>query len=126
MVRDIPDRWAVYRASALGDVTLITGVLAWWHKSRDARFTVIPVTPGPPTLRPSGVTRSSASPGGINGHTVAQVPRIAADMAGMAYSTARSLLSLALTLRGRPCAAITIRIARRIYNRIPLPVLDRA
>lgn len=41
MVRDIPDRWVVFRASAMGDVALITGVLSWWHRTREMRFTVV-------------------------------------------------------------------------------------
>ncbi len=32
---------AVFRLSALGDVVLTTGVLDWWHHTRNMRFTVI-------------------------------------------------------------------------------------
>lgn len=121
----------MYRASALGDVTLITGVLAWWHKTREARFTVItrhtlaPILSGHPAVdEVVGVTQAE-----INGHDWWRKSRsIAADMAGMGFiDLHRSLRSLALTLRweGPVRSYPKFGLARRIYNRFPLPVLER-
>lgn len=37
----LPDRWVVFRLSALGDVVLTTGVLEHWHRLYGWRFTVV-------------------------------------------------------------------------------------
>lgn len=37
----LPEKWAVVRLSALGDVALTTGVLDYWHRTRGMRFTFI-------------------------------------------------------------------------------------
>jgi len=131
MVRDLPDRWAVFRASALGDVTLITGVLSWWHKTRDARFTVItrqslaPVLANHPAVdEVIGITQ-----GEIDGHDWWRKSRnIANDLHGLGLiDLHRSLRSLALTLRweGPVRRYPKFGIARRLYNRIPMEFLER-
>lgn len=38
---DMPSHWFMIRLSSLGDVTLTTGVLAWWRHTRGWTFTVI-------------------------------------------------------------------------------------
>lgn len=40
-MRDLPERWLVFRLSALGDVILTTGVLNHWHAGRGWRFHVV-------------------------------------------------------------------------------------
>jgi ADP-heptose:LPS heptosyltransferase len=130
MVRDYPDRWAVFRASALGDVTLITGVLAWWNKTRDARFTVItrqslaPVLANHPAVdEVIGITQ-----GEIDGHDWWRKSRsIASELHGMGFiDLHRSLRSLALTLRweGPVRRYPKFGVTRRLYNRIPLEFLE--
>lgn len=37
----LPRHWVVVRLNALGDVTLTTGVLDYWRRKRDLRFTVV-------------------------------------------------------------------------------------
>ncbi len=131
MVRDLPDRWAVFRASALGDVTLTTGVLDWWHRSQGLRFTVI--------------TRSALAPLLIGHPAVDEVipvaldeidgrdwwrksRRIATDCAGMGFiDLHRSLRSLALTLRweGPVRHYPKFGLTRRLYHRFPLPLLEQ-
>ena len=37
----LPDKWAVFRLSSLGDLVLTSGVLAYWHRTRGWTFTVI-------------------------------------------------------------------------------------
>jgi len=131
MVRDIPDRWAVFRASALGDVTLITGVLSWWHKTRDARFTVItrqslaPILANHPAVdEVIGITQ-----GEIDGHAWWRKSRnIANDLHGLGFiDLHRSLRSLALTLRweGPVRRYPKFGVTRRLYNRIPMEFLER-
>ena len=131
MVRDLPDRWAVFRASALGDVTLITGVLSWWHQTRDARFTVItrsslaPILAGHPAVDEIiGITQAE-----INGHDWWRKSRsIVHDCTGMGLiDLHRSLRSLALTLRwdGPVRHYPKFGITRRLYNRMPLDFLER-
>lgn len=131
MVRDYPDRWAVFRASALGDVTLITGVLAWWHKTRDARFTVItrqslaPVLANHPAVdEVIGITQAE-----INGHDWWRKSRaIASELHGLGFiDLHRSLRSLALTLRweGPVRRYPKFGVTRRLYNRLPLEFLER-
>ncbi len=131
MVRDIPDRWAVFRASALGDVALMTGVLSWWHKTRETRFTVITRQSLAPllALHPAvdeviGITQDE-----INGQDWWRKSRsIAADLTGMGFiDLHRSLRSLALTLRweGPVRHYPKFGITRRLYNRMPLPFLER-
>ncbi|MBU1229000.1 MAG: glycosyltransferase family 9 protein [Proteobacteria bacterium] len=131
MVRDLPDRWAVFRASALGDVILTTGVLDWWHRSTGARFTFI--------------TRSALAPL-LAGHPAVDevIPvaldeidgqdwwrksrRIATDCSGMGFiDLHRSLRSLALTLRweGLVKHYPKFGLSRRLYRRYPLPFLAR-
>lgn len=131
MVRDFPDRWAVFRASALGDVTLITGVLSWWHRTREARFTVItrsnlaPILVGHPAVDEIiGITQDE-----IDGHDWwRKSRRIAGDCTGMGFiDLHRSLRSLALTLRweGPVRSYPKFGITRRLYNRMPLEFLER-
>ncbi len=132
MIRDVPDRWAVFRASALGDVVLATGVLAHWNRTRDARFTFI--------------TRSSLAPVLQNHPAVDEIiaigqedlygqswwrasRRIAADCAGMGLiDLHQTLRSLALTLRweGPVRRSAKHGITRRLYHRFPhLEFLER-
>lgn len=40
-MRDFPDKWLVYRLSALGDVILATGVMRHWHERFRWRFRVV-------------------------------------------------------------------------------------
>ncbi|MBI5520045.1 MAG: glycosyltransferase family 9 protein [Desulfovibrio sp.] len=123
MVRDFPDRWAVFRASALGDVTLTTGVLSWWHKTRQARFTVITRSNLAPLLanHPAvdeviGITQDE-----IDGHDWwRKSRRIAADCTGMGFiDLHRSLRSLALKLRweGIVRSYPKFGVSRRVYAR---------
>lgn len=131
MVRDFPDRWAVFRASALGDVTLITGVLAWWHRTRDARFTVItrstlaPVLVGHPAVdEVIGIPEAE-----INGREWWRLSRrIAGDCHGMGFvDLHRSLRSLALKLRweGPIRSYPKFSITRRLYNMTRMEALER-
>lgn len=131
MVREFPDRWAVFRASALGDVALITGVLAWWNRTRDARFTVItrstlaPVLAGHPAVdEVIGITQQE-----LNGHDWwRKSRRIAADCSGMGLiDLHRSLRSMALTMhwdgpmRSYPKFGLT----RRLYNYTSLGMFEQ-
>jgi len=131
MVRDFPDRWAVFRASALGDVALTTGVLSWWHRTRETRFTVItrstlaPIFAGHPAVdEVIAVTLDE-----INGRDWwRKSRRIAADCAGMGFiDLHRSLRSVALTLRwdGPVRGYPKFGIARRLYKLMPTGLLER-
>lgn len=131
MVRDFPDRWAVFRASALGDVTLTTGVLDWWNRTQGLRFTFI--------------TRSSLAPLLVGHPAVDEVipvsldeidgrdwwrksRRIAADCSGMGFiDLHRSLRSMALTMHwDGPCRDYPkFGLSRRLYRRFPLEFLER-
>lgn len=131
MVRDYPDRWAVFRASALGDVTLITGVLSWWHKTRDARFTVITRQSLAPVLahHPAVDEVIGITQGEIDGHDWWRKSRsIASELHGLGFiDLHRSLRSLALTLRweGPVRRYPKFGVTRRLYNRIPMDFLER-
>ncbi len=131
MVRDYPDRWAVFRASALGDVTLITGVLSWWHKTRDARFTVITRQSLAPVLahHPAVDEVIGITQGEIDGHDWWRKSRsIASELHGLGFiDLHRSLRSLALTLRweGPVRRYPKFGVTRRLYNRIPMEFLER-
>ena len=131
MGRDFPDRWVVFRASALGDVALTTGVLSWWHQTRQLRFTVVtrsalaPILAGHPAVdEVIAITQDE-----IDGHAWwRKSRRIAADCAGMGFiDLHRSLRSLALTLRwdGPVRSYPKFGIARRLYNLFPLGPLER-
>ena len=124
------DRWAVFRASALGDVVLATGVLSYWNRTRDARFTFI--------------TRNSLAPI-LAGHPavdeVIGIPqhdlygqdwwrasrRIAADCAGMGFiDLHQNLRSLVLALRweGSVRRSAKMGVTRRLYRRFPVGLLE--
>jgi ADP-heptose:LPS heptosyltransferase len=131
MVRDFPDRWVVFRASAMGDVALTTGVLSWWHKTREMRFTVVtraalaPLLAGHPAVdEVIAVTQDE-----IDGHAWwRKSRRIAADCAGMGFiDLHRSLRSLALTLRweGPVRSYPKFGLTRRLYNLLRLGPLER-
>jgi ADP-heptose:LPS heptosyltransferase len=131
MVRDFPDRWVVFRASAMGDVALTTGVLSWWHKTREMRFTVVtraalaPLLAGHPAVDDViAVTQDE-----IDGHAWwRKSRRIAADCAGMGFiDLHRSLRSLALTLRweGPVRSYPKFGLTRRLYNLLRLGPLER-
>lgn len=131
MARDFPDRWVVFRASALGDVTLTTGVLDWWFRTRELRFTVItrsalaPLFSGHPAVdEVIGVTLDE-----IDGHDWwRKSRRIAGACAGMGFiDLHRSLRSLALTLRweGPVRNYPKFGLTRRLYNSTHLGFLER-
>jgi len=131
MVRDIPDRWAVFRASALGDVTLTTGVLSWWSQTLDARFTFITRSTLAPLLQnhPAVDDIVAVHQDDMDGRDWwRKSRRIAADYPGTGFiDLHRSLRSLALTLRwdgpvkGYPKFGLT----RRLYHRFGWDFLER-
>lgn len=131
MSKDFPDKWVVFRASAMGDVTLITGPLAWWNRTRDLRFTVVtraglaPIIAGHPAVDeviPIGQEE-------IDGRAWwLKAGRIAADCPGMGFlDLHRSLRSIALTLRwdGPVRAYPKFGVTRRLYNAMRLGPLER-
>jgi hypothetical protein len=116
----------VYRASALGDVTLITGVLAWWHKTREARFTVITGTPVPISRSSAvdevvGVTqaRSTDTTGGASRAFIL-------DLAGMGFiDLHRSWPPRPHPAWEGPVPAIPVRDRPAHLHRFPFPALER-
>jgi len=131
MVRDFPDRWAVFRASALGDVALTTGVLSWWHQTRGARFTFITRSAMAPLLagHPAVDEVIAVTQDEMYGHAWwRKSRRIAAELTGMGFiDLHRSLRSLALTLRweGPVRRYPKFGLSRRLYNLMPLGPLER-
>jgi len=130
MIRDMPDRWAVFRASALGDVVLATGVLAYWNRTRDARFTFITRTSLAPVLagHPAIDNVIALQPDDLYGQNWWRASRrIAADCTGMGFiDLHQTLRSLALTLRweGTVRRSDKMGITRRIFRKFPLISLE--
>ncbi|MDO9630658.1 MAG: glycosyltransferase family 9 protein [Humidesulfovibrio sp.] len=131
MGRDFPDRWAVFRASALGDVTLTTGVLDWWHRTQGLRFTFITRSALAPLLagHPAVDEVISVALDEIDGHDWwRKARRIAADCSGMGYiDLHRSLRSMALNLHweGQTRDYPKFGLTRRLYRRFPVGFLER-
>ena len=130
MIRDLPDRWAVFRASALGDVVLTTGVLSYWHRTRDMRFTVItrhsmaPVFAGHPAVD-EVIAIAQEDLYGQDWWRASR--RIAAECAGMGFiDLHQTLRSLALALRweGPVRRSSKLSLTRRLYRRFPLTILE--
>lgn len=95
---DEPTSWVAARLSALGDVTLLTGVLDYWHRVKGWRFTVLtrkawaPLFEGHPAVR--DVTALSAADLALR-HFAPRMKQLARDHAG------EGLLDLHGTLRTR-------------------------
>jgi len=131
MARDIADRWAVFRASALGDVTLTTGVLAWWNRAFDARFTFItrstlaPLLQNHPAVDEVVAVHQDEFEGG---EWWSKSGRIATDLSGMGLIDLHlSLRSLALSLRwdGPVRSYAKYGVMRRLYHRFGWDFLER-
>ncbi len=123
MRSSLPERWAVFRLSALGDLVLATGPLSWWNARRGYRFTVItrdslaPVLAGHPAVDEVialDETRLASKPW----------PAVARDLA--AGCAGLGLLDLHGSLRSRILAALwpgTVRrhpkfsLSRRLFQR---------
>lgn len=99
----LPENWAVFRLSALGDLVLTTGPLAWWHRHRGLRFTVItrtslvPVLAGHPAVdRVMGLDDAALR----REPWMIQARRLAGELSGL------GLLDLHGTLRSRLLSAV--------------------
>ena len=126
-----PERWTVFRLSALGDLVLTTGPLAWWNARRGLRFTVVtrdrlaPVLAGHPAVdEVIGLdeTRLSSEPW----------PSVARELAARCRGT--GLLDLHGTLRSRVLGAFwngpvrrypKFNLSRRLFQRTRLDLLRR-
>lgn len=128
----LPENWAVFRLSALGDLVLTTGPLAWWHRHRGLRFTVVtraslaPVLRGHPAVdRVIGLDDAALR----REPWLTQARRLAGELTGM------GLLDLHGTLRSRLLSAVwhgPVRrypkagLARRLYRRTRWDFLRRS
>ncbi|MDQ7834682.1 MAG: glycosyltransferase family 9 protein [Humidesulfovibrio sp.] len=131
MARDFPDRWAVFRASALGDVTLTTGVLDWWHRTQGLRFTFITRSALAPILagHPAVDEVIPVALDEIDGHDWwRKARRIATDCSGMGFlDLHRSLRSMALNLHwdGHTRDYPKFGMTRRLYRHFSFGYLER-
>ncbi|MCM0756747.1 glycosyltransferase family 9 protein [Desulfovibrio aminophilus] len=131
MRHSLPERWTVFRLSALGDLVLATGPLAWWNARRGLRFTVVtrdrlaPVLAGHPAVdEVIGLdeTRLTGEPW----------PAVARELAARCRDT--GLLDLHGTLRSRVLGAVwsgpvrrypKFSLSRRLFQRTRLGFLRR-
>ena len=118
-----PERWVVARFSALGDVTLATGVLDWWRRQRGWRFVFLtreefaPVLEGHPAVEEVVTPAQDVLNGG---RWWVESRRLAERFRGWGlldlHGTIRSRL-LALTWHGPVRRYARFDLERRLYLR---------